>query len=151
MVIVLQGFPNIKNGRDLEMDLKEFYETSKYLYERVDVLEKENRVLSNKAANLEKELEAYRKTKDKYELVIESDKFVIQEYEREIERLKNRNKLLEEESAKNKADLGVKKPERSDAPVEYRMINKNGRVHRYCKVEEKSNNGIKLVRWSLMD
>ena len=136
------------------MDLKEFYETGKWLYERVDVLEKENRVLSNKAANLEKELEAYRKTKDMYESVIESDKFVIQEYEREIERLKNRNKLLEGESARNKADLGVKKSdksERSDAPVEYRTINKNGRIHRYCKVEEKNNNGIKLVRWSLMD
>ena len=160
------------------MDLQGCYEAGKWMYEYASKMEKENKVLSNKVANLERELDAYRTTKDKYEAVIESDKNVIKDYERKIETLTRDKSILEDEVARYKSlylssitkshnDSKVrntfskigsdsnsvdKNTKKERVMGEFRVYkDKNGVLHRYEKVEERNQNGIVLVRWELVD
>ena len=154
------------------MDLQGCYDAGKWMYDYACKLEKENKVLNNKVANLEKELEAYRHNKDQLERVVESDKTLIQDYERKVSRLEEEKtellkKYLIEKDRKEQSEESGKRntfsKESQDSkntkldtdinnkPKEYRLYKHNGKVFRYMKVEEKNQNGIVLVRWALID
>ena len=142
------------------MNLQKCYASIKGMYDYAVQLEKENKVLSTKVSNLEAELRAYRDNKDNLERVVESDKTLIQDYERKIESLTRdmdslKSKLEFVKSGKEinpVSTVGSDSNSVSSGHKEYRSYRtSNGKIRRYEKVEEKNQDGIILVRWALVD